>query len=160
MRFQHLVILAAGANAQAANTGADNTNTSPVVDLGYALHKATPTGSNYAFRNIRYAEPPLGKNRFQTTQPMKTVNRTINDGSFGFSCPQTRPDWSVNSGAIWASVLPPIVLKEFGAPVTESEDCLFLDVVVPKTVYDGQNEASSACKPHSGGMIIYNKNSL
>lgn len=75
----------------------------------------------YVFSNIRFAAPPTGSLRFGAPQAPPEDRSTIHDGSVGFICPQTSPgyfpDASVNG--------------------TSSEDCLFLDVIVPRGVLAG-----------------------
>lgn len=106
----------------------------------------------YNFSNIRYAAPPVGDLRFRA--PVSpAINRTsIQDGLEGHICPQAVP--------IWQSEIAPAFLQslETGSPFNlstnissypyvpapmdprASEDCLFLDVVVPKTILDRRNQ--------------------
>nr|XP_020667972.1 cholinesterase-like isoform X1 [Pogona vitticeps] len=82
-------------------------------------HLAAGSGSVTAYLGIPYAEPPLGKLRFQKPLPHKPWSQTLEATSFGNSCPQYLfldfPD-----AAVW---LPQTPL---------SEDCLFLNVWVPR----------------------------
>ncbi|KAG8525589.1 uncharacterized protein KY384_009233 [Bacidia gigantensis] len=117
---------------------------SAIIDLGYALYRPTSfneTGQYYNFSNIRYAAPPLGDLRFADPQPPLQEDRhKVNDGSVGFTCPQAIPAWAVSN-----------TTTNTGSPVTtglsgeaESEDCLFLDVIVPAKVF--QNREPSGKK--------------
>lgn len=66
----------------------------PVVDLGYVQQRATwykSTTGIFAYKNIRYARPPIGEWRFQKPQlPLHEAAGTISDGSqYGSTiCPQ------------------------------------------------------------------------
>ncbi|OAL40293.1 hypothetical protein AYO20_00029 [Fonsecaea nubica] len=126
----------------------------PIVDLGYGLHQAigyNDTLDFYNFSNIRYAQPPTGRLRFTAPQS-PLVNRTLQDGSSGGTCPQAYPVWylcglallggSINStDACDASLIPK-------PDPTEQEDCLFLDVIVPKEVF------ANASKEHAKGAPV------
>ncbi|OAG41508.1 hypothetical protein AYO21_04210 [Fonsecaea monophora] len=126
----------------------------PVVDLGYGLHQAigyNDTLDVYNFSNIRYARPPTGSLRFTAPQP-PLVNRTLQDGSSGGTCPQAYPVWylcglallgvSINStDACDASLIPK-------PDPTEQEDCLFVDVIVPRKIF------ANASKEHTKGAPV------
>lgn len=80
----------------------------------------------YSFKNIRYAEAPVGDLRFRAPMPAVAVNRTVNDGSQSVICPQASPDWF----SMGISSFDP----------RENEDCLFLDVVVNQGGFDAREE--------------------
>ncbi|KAG4439719.1 hypothetical protein IFR05_004797 [Cadophora sp. M221] len=131
-----------------------------IVDLGYAVHQSTyynSTGKFYAFDNIRFAEPPTGARRFLKPVPVTTINRTINNGDqLSPICPQGIPLWFGTSlafaGGASVESLPPVPssftagnLSSIPPPVAgTSEDCLFLDVKVPKTVFDAPRNQKGA----------------
>lgn len=126
----------------------------------YADHFWQSTQGLYNFSNIRYAAPPVGDLRFRApVWPEK--NRTqIQDGSVGRVCPQASTIWAQDiQGPFLASLLtgskfnqstnissyPYVPAKQ--DPRT-TEDCLFLDVVVPKKIFDrGQNQTSKKLAP-------------
>lgn len=54
----------------------------------------------------------------------------MQDGAYGPQCPQAT--YSVPNGP-----------NSAGANLTQSEDCLFLDVTVPKAIFDGQSRGSA-----------------
>ncbi|KAJ5220529.1 hypothetical protein N7468_009733 [Penicillium chermesinum] len=127
----------------------------PVVDLGYELHRAISfnnTQGLYNFSNIRYAAPPVGDLRFRAPVWPEENRTHIQDGSRGRVCPQATPLWeqyielpfveSVLNGSKFnqstnISSYPYIPGKQ--DPRT-TEDCLFLDVVVPRKIFHrGQN---------------------
>lgn len=124
----------------------------PVVDLGYTLQIANEfnaTGRYYSFNNIRYAKAPIGKLRFVAPVP-PDVNRTVQDGSdINPTCPSASPNWlSVAYPFIGAYLggqktfnassytIPPPSPPSFPPNVGTPEDCLGLDVVVPKQIFD------------------------
>ena len=151
----------------------------PTVDLGYGLYAATSNDTvypYYSFTNIRYAEPPVGDLRFRPPVPPKGDNRTVHDGKTGASCMQGNPAWFLEiAGTL---VLPAFISGENVSSVVEkaagsassgtaetpklsdipaqdpntSEDCLFLDVFVPKAIYDSPRR--TAMKGKGGGMYF------
>lgn len=123
---------------------------SPFVDLSYALYApqlaASPDARTYYnFSNIRYASPPLDSLRFQLPEdPINNRSVGVQDGLYGKTCPQAYAPWQ-NSALVTS---PP--------GEAESEDCLFLDVVVPEEVWD---QRSNTSRPvivwiHGGGYQI------
>ncbi|MEM9454915.1 MAG: carboxylesterase family protein [Myxococcota bacterium] len=71
----------------------------------------------HSFLGIRYAQPPVGENRFLSPQPLSDDEQTRDATSFGNRCFQT-------------GVLD-ILVTEQAAFDAESEDCLFLNVYTP-----------------------------
>lgn len=76
----------------------------------------------YVFSNIRFAAPPIGALRFSPPQPPAVDRTKIHDGSEGLSCPAALTAYPI---------LPP------GYDPPQGEDCLFLDVIVPRKVLSG-----------------------
>lgn len=128
-------------------------STLPVVDLGHELHQAAyynVTGNFYNFSNIRYAAPPTGANRWAPPQPPATNRSVIDDGSIGRMCPQVATAWSaisaewvaqyLSGGQSAINVTVPNGSSGNASAVKldprTTEDCLFLDVVVPKPVLE------------------------
>jgi carboxylesterase type B len=113
------------------------------------------TGNFYNFSNIPYAAPPVDNLRFSApVAPITLKTPPINDGSRFAICPQGIPlwtpivtDWLTNGiGVInqtagyhipTVTTLPPVL------PGT-SEDCLLLDVLVPKAVFDNRASGKGA----------------
>lgn len=75
----------------------------------------------FVFSNIRFAAPPTGKLRFGAPQPPLEDRGSIHNGTEGFVCPQAE------------SADLPVAISNDPA----SEDCLFLDVIVPQKVFAG-----------------------
>jgi carboxylesterase type B len=140
----------------------------PTVDLGYERHQAIryePEGKFYNFSNIRYAEPPVGKLRFKAPKKPTGKSNKINRGTVGKICPQSSGSWY----DIAADFVPSYFLGEkfnftkaemnlpphpkAGEDGRETEDCLFLDVYVPKPVWDsGSPDAPVLVWIHGGGF--------
>ncbi|KAF6235654.1 hypothetical protein HO173_006337 [Letharia columbiana] len=140
----------------------------PIVDLGYELHQASTfnsTGAFYNFSNIRYAQPPVGDLRFRAPVPPHGRNTTVDNGSVGRICPQANPAWE-----LIAAVFDPDYLegKPFNLSATvaglanqsgslpsldprTTEDCLFLDVVVPQNIL---KSASNSMNLTSGAPVL------
>ncbi|KAL7951249.1 Alpha/Beta hydrolase protein [Trichoderma barbatum] len=156
----------------------------PIVDLGYAVHQGTfneAVGSQYYnFSNIRYGAPPVGDQRFTAPTLPTTRDRKLNLGRHGVICPQASSFWldimspkvvgAVLSGQPLANIssqpLPnPSKLNKSSFPPPDprtSEDCLFLDVIVPTRVYS--NRRSNHLAPvyvniFGGGFVLGDKNS-
>jgi cholinesterase len=109
------------------------------------------TGNYYNFSNIRYAEPPLGSLRFAAPISPKGRNRTIDNGSVARICPQAYPAIAAKNQVYNThySLTGKTSLEDFQNATRSfdyprntaqdpraTEDCLFLDVMVPKDVYD------------------------
>jgi cholinesterase len=102
------------------------------------------SGQYYNFSNVRYAAPPVGQLRFSA--PTKPHGRVFNDGSKAVTCIQALPAWG-NTTVAWltngtaafnisAGYQPPNITELPPVDPTASEDCLFLDLMVPKTIFD------------------------
>ncbi|KAH6639108.1 Alpha/Beta hydrolase protein [Boeremia exigua] len=151
--YQLLPLLLVVLPVFAQNESSQTTAKLPVVDLGYTMHQATfnLTGNYYNFSNIRYAEPPLGKLRFAAPVPPKGRNRTIENGAVARICPQAYP-LAVFTNQIYNSyysMTGQTSLDGFdnatvgfdyprNTPLDPraTEDCLFLDVMVPRKVFE------------------------
>jgi Carboxylesterase family len=77
----------------------------------------------YTFQNIRFGAPPIGDLRWAKPVP-PALNTTTSDGNYGYQCVQ---------GPVTLAVLPGIssVATELQERKESSEDCLFLDLLVP-----------------------------
>lgn len=129
--------------------------------------KLTPrqsTGNYYNFSNIRYAAPPVGEYRWQPPQPPANGSRSaVETGMVGRICPQASPAWEL----IAAKFLPAFLtgqnfsLSDAISSINSSstsqtpaqdprttEDCLFLDVLVPEKIFE------SAGKNDSGAPVL------
>ena len=109
-----------------------------------------PTLGTYNFSNIRYAAPPVGELRFAAPIPPTGNSSRINNGSIGAVCPQAAPAWSAIAQEFVPAYLSgqPFNLSAAEAGLTNitgalpaqdprtSEDCLFLDIVVPQKIFN------------------------
>lgn len=77
------------------------------------LREGKYPNSYYRFLGLRYAEPPVGKLRFQRPRLVKLIG-DYSARKFGAPCPQPHPN-DPNR-------------------ITGSEDCLFLNVFTPKVI--------------------------
>lgn len=137
----------------------------PEVDLGYEIYRATSlneTTSLYSFSNIRYAAPPTGKNRFAAPQPPAQNRSTVQFNRSEPVCPQANPLWNLvaqeflisyfagerqfnqsdfDTGLPANLTVNDINLDTFDTSIIPkadprtTEDCLFLDVVVPQHLF-------------------------
>lgn len=140
-------------------TGSANNN--PIVDLGSVRHQAidfNQAGGYYNFSNIRYAAPPLGELRFAVAQkpaPSDSTDGVTNGGNFPKACPQAVPEWEARAAEFIPSYLLSrstdlehdfVTLSEVAASRyagVESEDCLFLDVFTPKSIFERGRDAKA-----------------
>ncbi|KUJ09769.1 alpha/beta-hydrolase [Mollisia scopiformis] len=148
----------------------------PTVDLGYVVQQATiNTGNYYNFSNIRYAAPPTGNLRFAAPVKPTTINRTLNDGQQGSICAQASPYWEEIASyylqgygtatleyveeeidALEAS----LTISGLAAPDPRTtEDCLFLDVIVPESIYTQNTSAPVLVWVYGGGYVNGDKTS-
>ncbi|KAK5069913.1 hypothetical protein LTR64_007905 [Lithohypha guttulata] len=98
----------------------------PKVDLDYAIHEASgydQKGDFYLFNNIPYAAPPTGDRRFHPPEP-PLRRKDDNESSYqGDIPPQAIPIWA--RGSIeW--------------PYAGGEDCLCLDIKVPRAAWEAR----------------------
>ncbi|TFK88164.1 carotenoid ester lipase precursor [Polyporus arcularius HHB13444] len=114
--------------------------TTPSVRLGHATVIGARNGSVESFLGIPYAEPPVGDLRLQLPRLTQSYNGTLNATNYGHPCLQ--------QAAATPAQLPPEVLQALEpllvassvtADVTESEDCLYLNVVRPANISTGAN---------------------
>lgn len=101
----------------------------PQIDLGYSVYQAAEhndVGDFYTFSNIRYAAPPTGNRRFRPPEAPLTDRNEAQSGLSGSFPIQAIPLWRRQGMQVmqWTSM--------------GSEDCLFLDVKVPRSVWDGR----------------------
>ncbi|XP_060617024.2 cholinesterase-like [Anolis sagrei] len=108
------ILFSLASNAASKDDLVVDTSSGPVK--GKTL--AVGSGSVRAYLGIPYAEPPLGKLRFQKPLPHQPWSKTFEAIDFGNACPQ-----SVLSQTPEAKMVNP------NRPL--SEDCLFLNIWVP-----------------------------
>lgn len=136
------------------------------------LHWDQSSGKFFRFNNIRYAQAPINKLRFARPQPPTPIKKNdIQDGSQARKCPQAVPAWQATAGPFLAAYLSnttytPRPANAAAAPTQDpavSEDCLFLDVVVPQCVFRKQCIKSKGAPVmvwvHGGGYSSGSKNS-
>ncbi|KAF9635128.1 Carboxylesterase type B [Lasiodiplodia theobromae] len=155
-------------------------NSLPTVDLGYEVYRAADfnqTAGYYNFSNIRYAAPPLGNLRFRKPEPALTDRSVVNDGNTNRICPQGSANWGIvgtflldyiatgKLPNISTSAINDVINSDTVTNVTrdprESEDCLFLDVIVPQGVFEnagsGHRGAPVLVWIHGGGYTSGSK---
>ncbi|KAH6971245.1 Alpha/Beta hydrolase protein [Ilyonectria sp. MPI-CAGE-AT-0026] len=135
-------------------------DTANIVDLGYAVHQASYNESYdyYSFKNIRYAEPPVGELRWRPPIAARTINRTVDDGGVQRICPQSYPRWLLQPRAEAAGVPVETLANYLMNGQRMNEDCLFLDVYVPSTILAQKDNVRSRSAVmvwiHGGGYDI------
>jgi carboxylesterase type B len=63
----------------------------------------------------------------------------VQDGSYGHSCYRASPAWEQTAGLglFEEGISVTLLAESFGYSLEQNEDCLFLDVITPISVYDG-----------------------
>ncbi|KAH0439655.1 hypothetical protein CcaCcLH18_02765 [Colletotrichum camelliae] len=150
------------------------------VDLGYEVHRAisfNETTGILNFNNIRYAQAPIGSLRFRAPQPPTGRHPEIQTGEHGRICPQAMPKWFditqrfvsayaagnqttfnyTNAEEMARTVRE---RREWPAPWANpnnhtTEDCLFLDVVVPKKVFESATNGTSASGHKAVPVLVW-----
>ncbi|KAM0253112.1 hypothetical protein ACHAQJ_007388 [Trichoderma viride] len=123
------------------------------------------TSGTYNFTNIPYAEPPLGSLRFRAPIPPQSIKIDVQGGSIGKICPQKSPDWTAIAEqfvAAWSTGQLPfnyteaeIIANSISPPPLDprtTEDCLVLDVIVPKAIFEQSSNIKKA--PVIGGGYV------
>lgn len=139
------------------------------------LTPAQETGNYFNFSNIRYAAPPTGNLRFAAPVKPTEINRTVNDGQQGSICAQAQPYWyevaSYFLGGSDAATLEyvegqveqaeaALTISGLAAPdLRTTEDCLFLDVIVPESIYTQNTSAPVLVWVYGGGYVNGDKTS-
>lgn len=124
------------------------------------------TGDYYNSRNIRYAQPLVGDLRFAAPQPPLVDRTLVPDGQDGRICPQGFDNWQktralfilgyfTNPNNISASTNTPapgsdVTISQAPKDGRTNEDCLFLNVLVPRSIYETGFTADGPCS--SGHM--------
>ncbi|XP_060127209.1 cholinesterase-like isoform X1 [Zootoca vivipara] len=103
-----------------SSSASDDDDTVVVTSSGPIKGKILPagTGSVTAYLGIPYAEPPVGKLRFQKPVPHQPWSQALEATTFGNSCHQLNIEQ-----------MPFSELYDANTPL--SEDCLFLNIWVP-----------------------------
>ena len=90
----------------------------------------------YEFRGIPFGKPPIGPLRFKKSIPFGTWKDTLDATAYGAACPQNIPEFMPD-------------LPRFRT----SEDCLFINVIVPK-VLEQNKSLSVMVWIHGGGLEV------
>ena len=93
----------------------------------------------------------MGDLRFKEPVKASTVNRTVNKGENDKICIQASPGW-VQQKVLSENNL---TIEDLGKPSPrESEDCLFLDVLVPTNVWEKEAKKKTRGKADSGAPVL------
>ncbi|EUC39617.1 hypothetical protein COCMIDRAFT_31251 [Bipolaris oryzae ATCC 44560] len=139
------------------------TKPSFTVDLGYTIQEGLLETSHgnaryINFTNVRYAASPTGLNRFKSPVPPEKNRTTQTAGLYGIECPQAQPGWFnyVGSDVGNQTEMSSFTENDIYPPRPgSSEDCLFLDILVPEHVFNQRNmaKASVLLFIHGGGYV-------
>jgi hypothetical protein len=128
------------------------------------------TGQYYNFSNIRFGAAPTGNSRFTAPVLPSGRNKTVNTGQTEFICPQADPAWLLTaekylSGVPLATLInesssssSSLSLSDLPTPDPKtSEDCLFLDVMVPVNIFNNQTRKQRRTERGSsnGGQYLH-----
>ncbi|CAG7734492.1 unnamed protein product, partial [Allacma fusca] len=87
----------------------------------------------YAWHKIPYAKPPVGELRFSDPEPVEDWEGILDGSNYGPWCPQ---------------------VDLFTEEISGEEDCLFLNVFVPKKAYDQNEKLPVIFNIHGGGFAL------
>ncbi|KZV67946.1 carotenoid ester lipase precursor [Peniophora sp. CONT] len=111
----------------------------PTVQLDKASFTGKTRGNSAHYLGIPFAYPPTGNRRFRLPEPVAPYEGNQMAQKFGFSCPQqpmTLPGWI--DGAV-TKVINSAVNNMYESITPESEDCLSINVSMPKDAKPGDN---------------------
>ncbi|KAI9803612.1 MAG: hypothetical protein M1825_001955 [Sarcosagium campestre] len=160
----------------------------PLVNVGEdSYHRAIEYNEEtgfYNFSNIRFAEPPVGLARFAAPVAARPEHG-IDQGEVGRMCPQAFPTWIARSmnfvpdylrgrGSDYDNVTVPTIPSLSPDALAsimprpdarENEDCLFLDIFVPKEFLPRSKRKRIDPAPvivwfHGGGYVSGDKSGL
>src|SRR6185369_10484973 len=109
------------------------TPSSPIAVTDKGVIRGARVGDMRAFRGVPYAAPPVGNLRWRPPQPAARWPGIRDASTFGNHCAQS-------AGA-------------FGTAST-SEDCLFLNVYMPKFAHAGVPFAPVMVWIHGGALVV------
>ncbi|KAI0028537.1 carotenoid ester lipase precursor [Vararia minispora EC-137] len=129
----HIAILTLQLSQLAAATVPLNRSAAPTIKLDDGIFIGLNTGATNEFLGIPFAKPPVGDLRLRLPQANEPYHGIFNATVFGNRCisqdlTANIPSDTMNPTAV--SVLS-AVLQRFNSNEVESEDCLFVNVVVP-----------------------------
>lgn len=129
------------------------------------IHQALshdPKTDAYLFQNVRYAQAPTGNLRFRAPSPPLTDRDSVKNGEELRVCPQGLPEWQIKATSAagkfanpnepfsidaWVETIRNATIPDVDFNKGTSEDCLFLDVHVPRNVFEG-------CKKQKPGSPV------
>lgn len=168
------LLLASSHFAAAAPAPEPSSNTLPTVDLGYTVHQAlssNDTGGYYNFSNIQFGTPPTEQDRFRAVKLPTGSNSTVtNGGAENIVCPQSAPSWNAHAElqlvlfeeavaskneTFYNDVLSGVIVnttkpKSSGSGGTTpgtTEDCLFLDLMLPHSAWEARRNNTAKKAP-------------
>lgn len=104
------------------------------------------TDNAFVFKGVPYAKPPLGKLRFMPPEPMEPWSGVRKADAFGAKCFQegTEPSDSGYGKEFFSN-------PDFAVP--QSEDCLYLNIWIPKSAPENADGFPVAFWIHGGAFI-------
>ena len=106
-------------------------------------------GDFYLFQDVRFAQAPVGPLRFQAPRTPDPVLEPLSvpEPNYGRTCLQVD---------VLAECAPKGGIGSLASKATnQTEDCLFLDVYAPKSVFNGSRPAAPVVVWFYGGAFVY-----
>ena len=94
------------------------------------------------FLGIPYAKPPIGTRRFRKPEPIAPFSSPLDASTFGPACHQLRTP----------------LLENLIRNITQSEDCLYLNIYAPGRLATNNNLYPTMIWIHGGGFVIGSSN--
>ncbi|KIM43069.1 hypothetical protein M413DRAFT_26269 [Hebeloma cylindrosporum] len=142
----------------------------PTVSLDGATFVGKTSGTTEKYLGIPFAQPPVGNLRYRLPQSITYSGGTYDATNFGLSCGQQSISLPILTGLV-AEVADYVVNSIFGKIFPDSEDCLTVNVVKPKTataasklpvvvwIFGGGFELGSPSM-YDGGLIVSRSQAL
>lgn len=147
-------------------------STSLLLSHFQELHQAlsyNETSKVYLFQNIRYAQPPTGSLRFRAPATPEMDRSAVRNGSELRNCPQGMPAWQAKAYSpvrkfsdpsvpfnltAWEEAIATATIPNLELNAETTEDCLFLDIHVPKRILDKSKQDLPSPGESSGGAPV------
>ena len=164
----HLPIVDVGYGRYQASLNVRFIGRQPLKLPSVLILRLKETGNYYNFSNIRYAEPPVGSLRFALPVSPRGRNTTVDTGSIARICPQAYPTggrineryntyYSLTGNTSIAGFENSTQGFDYprNAPSDPrvTEDCLFLDVMVPREIFHARQSRRNRTRAGAAVMV-------
>ena len=115
-----------------------------VVETKYGKLKGTESGGCHVFKGVPFAQPPVGQNRFKKPLPLQPWDGIYEACKYAAHAMQGPKRGGFYDKEFYSD-------PEFDTP--ESEDCLYLNIWIPKDMHDAGRGLPVAVYVHGGAFL-------